>query len=88
MGTGTVKVARREVVDITGISKSGNFADVEFTWHWIPLNEVGTALYDSGVRYHSTVAFRRYDDGWRVLTERVRRDQTLEDALRDSQPVQ
>ncbi len=88
MGTGTVKVARREVVDITGISKSGNFADVEFTWHWVPLNEVGTALYDSGVRYRSNVSFRRYDDGWRVLTEQVRSDQTLEDALRNSQPVQ
>ncbi len=87
-GIAAVHVARREVVEITGISKSGYFADVEFTWHWVPLNEVGTALYDSGVRYHSTVAFRRYDDGWRVLTERVRSDQTLEDALRNSQPVQ
>jgi hypothetical protein len=81
------KVARREVVEITGISKSGNFADVEFLWHWVPTNEVGNALYDSGVRYRSTVSFRRYDDGWRVLTEQVRSDQTLEDALRNSQPA-
>ena len=82
-----IRVARREVVEITGISKSGNFADVDFLWHWIPTNEVGNALYDSGVRYRSTVSFRRYDDGWRVLTEQVQRDQTLEDALRNSQPT-
>lgn len=82
-----IRVARREVVEITGISKSGNFADVDFLWHWIPTNEVGNALYDSGVRYRSTVSFRRYDDGWRVLTEQVPRDQTLEDALRNSQPT-
>ena len=82
-----VKVARREVVEITGISKYGSFADVDFLWHWVPTNEVGNALYDAGVRYRSTVSFRRYDDGWRVLTEQVRRDQTLEDALRNSQPT-
>lgn len=86
-GIAAVKVARREVVEITGISKSGNFADVEFLWHWVPTNEIGNALYDAGVRYRSTVSFRRYDDGWRVLTEEVRRDQTLEDALRNSQLV-
>jgi len=26
---------------ITGISKDGNVADVEFTWRWAPQNEVG-----------------------------------------------
>src|SRR5215467_11051548 len=40
-----VKVARRELVDITGISKAGNFADVEFVWHWVAMNDVGSALY-------------------------------------------
>jgi hypothetical protein len=83
--TSAIHVARREFVDITEISKSGNFADVEFTWHWVATNEVGTALYDSGVRYRSTVAFRRYDDGWRVITEQLRSNQTLEDALRNAQ---
>jgi hypothetical protein len=80
-----VRVARREMVEITGISRAGNFADVEFTWHWVPTNEVGTALYDSDVHYRSSVAFRRYDDGWRVLTEQMRSNQSLEDALRNSQ---
>src|SRR5205807_3649025 len=37
----TLPVAMREVVDVNGISKQGNAADVEFTWKWIPLNEIG-----------------------------------------------
>ena len=88
-GTGAIaiQVARRELVAITGISKAGNFADVEFTWHWVGLNQVGSALYDSGVRYRSTVGFRGYDDGWRVLNGGFRGNQTLDDALRNAEPV-
>lgn len=82
-----IRVARRELVDITGISKAGNFADVEFFWHWVAMNEVGSALYDSGVRYRSTVGFRSYDDGWRVQTEPLRDNQPLDDALRTAQPA-
>ena len=82
-----IKVARREVVDITGISKAGNFADVEFLWHWVAMNEVGGALYDSGVRYRSTVGFRSYDDGWRLQTEALRNSQSLNDALSNAQPA-
>ncbi|MGA7685149.1 MAG: hypothetical protein WCC32_07520 [Terriglobales bacterium] len=81
-----MQVARREVIAITGISKAGNFADVEFTWHWAPLNKVGEALYDSGVRYRSTVGFRGYDDGWRVVTSAVRGNQSLDEALRTAEP--
>jgi hypothetical protein len=43
-GPMTIQVARREVVSVTGISKAGNFADVEFIWHWVPINPVGAAL--------------------------------------------
>jgi hypothetical protein len=87
-GSGPIamQVARREVIAITGISKAGNFADVEFTWHWAPLNKVGEALYDSGVRYRSTVGFRGYDDGWRVVTSAVRGNQSLDEALRTAEP--
>jgi hypothetical protein len=83
----SIQVARRELVGITGISKAGNFADVEFLWHWVSINQVGAALYDSGVRYRSTVAFRGYDDGWRVVEQNVSRDQTLEEALHNAQPT-
>jgi hypothetical protein len=82
-----IRVAQREIVDITGISKAGNFADVEFLWHWVALNEVGGALYDSGVRYRSTVGFRSYDDGWRVQTEPLHNNQPIDDALRTAQPA-
>ena len=82
-----IRVAQREMVDITGISKAGNFADVEFLWHWVPLNEVGGALYDSVVRYRSTVGFRSYDDGWRVETEPLHNNQPIDDALRTAQPA-
>jgi hypothetical protein len=85
-GPFAIQAARRELVGITGISKDGNFADVEFTWHWIALNPVGAALYDSGVRYRSTVAFRAYDDGWRVASEMPHNNQTMEEALRNAVP--
>ncbi len=80
-----IQVARRDLVSINGISKAGNFADVEFTWHWVSLNQVGAALYDSGVHYRSTVAFRGFDDGWRVVTEQVHSNQTLDEALKNAE---
>jgi hypothetical protein len=76
-----------ELVGISGISKGTNIADVEFTWRWVSINPVGAALYDNGVRYRSTVGFRSYDDGWRVVDESVPSNQTLEDALRNAQPL-
>jgi hypothetical protein len=82
-----IQVARHELVGISGISKAGNFADVEFTWHWVSINPVGAALYDSGVHYRSTVAFRSYDDGWRVVEQTPPSNPTLEEALRNAQPV-
>ena len=87
-GTGriAIQVARRELVGITGISKAGNLANVEFTWHWVSLNQVGAALYDSGVHYRSAVGFRGYDDGWRVVNETAHSDQTMDEALRTAEP--
>jgi len=82
-----IEVARRELLGISGISKAANFADVEFTWRWVPINQVGAALYDSGVRYRSTVGFRSYDDGWRVVDQSVPSNQTLDEALRNAQPT-
>ncbi len=82
-----MQVARRELVGISGISKAGNFADVDFTWHWASINPVGAALYDSGVHYRSTVGFRSYDDGWRVVEQREPSNQSLDEALRDAKPT-
>jgi hypothetical protein len=86
-GPMAIQVARRELLGISGISKAGNFADVEFTWRWVSINQVGAALYDSGVRYRSTVGFRGYDDGWRVVDQNVPSNQTLDEALRNAQPT-
>lgn len=83
----SVPVARRQLSGITGISKSGVAADVDFVWKWVPLNEVGAALYAGGVQYKSTVGFRRYDDGWRILEGSApKSDQGLDDALKNSEP--
>jgi len=81
-----IPVAKRELVGIAGISKQGDVADIEFMWHWIPLNEIGAALYSSDVRYQSSVGFRDYDDGWRVI-EHAHQEQTLDDALKNAEPL-
>ena len=86
-GTIAIQAARREMVSISGISKAGNFANVEFVWHWVSLNQVGAALYDSGVHFRSSVAFRKYDDGWRVVEQNAPPSQSLDEALRNAQPT-
>jgi len=83
----TLPVARRELVGVTGISKQGSAADVDFIWRWIPLNEIGAALYSSDLHYKSTVAFRDYDDGWRVVQSNPHSAQPLDDALKNAEPV-
>jgi hypothetical protein len=82
-----IPAAKRELVGIVGISKQGSVADVEFTWKWTPLNEIGAALYSSDLHYKSTVGFRNYDDGWRVVTSAVHSGQPLDDALKNAEPA-
>jgi hypothetical protein len=86
----SIPTTRREIVAITGISKSDNLAEVDFTWKWLPLNEVGDALFAGGVRYRCTVAFKHYDDGWRIIeTARpARTTEDLENALKNSEPAE
>jgi hypothetical protein len=83
-----IPVARRELVAITGIAKQGNVADVEFTWKWLPLNEVGAALYAGDLHYRSTASFRCYDDGWRVVQSVSHPGQPLDEALKNAEPSQ
>jgi hypothetical protein len=84
----SIPAARREVVAITGIAKQGNAADVEFTWRWIPLNEVGAIVYSGDAQYRSTASFRCYDDGWRVVEAAAHPAQPLDEALKNSEPAQ
>ncbi len=80
-----IPVARRELIAVTGVSKSAGAADVDFTWKWVPLNEVGAALYSGEVHYKSTVGFRDYDDGWRLVQTAPHSGQTLDDALKNAE---
>jgi hypothetical protein len=82
-----IPVARRELVSVTGISKRESLAEVDFTWKWVPLNEVGAALYSGDLHYNSTVGFRDYDDGWRIAPSASRSGQSLDDALKNAEPV-
>jgi len=82
-----ILAAKRSLIRVTGISRQGIVADVEFTWKWIPLNEIGAALYPDNSHYVSTVGFRQFDDGWRVTTSTPRARQTLDDALKGAEPA-
>jgi hypothetical protein len=73
---------------VSGISKQGNLADVDFQWRWVPLNEVGSALYSSDVHYISTVGFRDYDDGWRLAQSSPHSGQSIDDAIKNAEPAQ
>ena len=85
-----IPVAKRELLGVTGISKQGSAADVDFLWKWAPINEVGAALYSTDVHYLSSVGFRDYDDGWRVVIapSAARPGQPLDDALKNAESAQ
>ncbi len=84
----SVPVARRELLAVSGITKSGNRADVDFGWKWVALNEVGEALYTGSGEFNSTVGFIHYDDGWRVVEgETPKSNQRLDDALKNAEPL-
>src|ERR1700733_5249987 len=80
-----IPAAQRELV--TGTSKQGNVADVEFSWKWVALNEVGDALFSGELHYKSSVGFRQYDDGWRIVPTASRPGQSMDDALKNAEPA-
>ena len=84
----SIPAARRELVAINGIAKEGNVADVEFTWRWLPLNEVGAALYQADLHYRSTAIFLNYDDGWRLAETASHPAEPLDEALKNAEPAQ
>jgi hypothetical protein len=79
--------ARRELVAVTGVVRQGSAADVEFIWKWVPLNEIGAALYSGDPHYKSLVGFRQYDDGWRMQQGIPHSAQSIEDALKNAEPA-
>lgn len=82
-----IPAAKRQLLEIVGINRQPAGADVDFTWKWVPLNEVGAALYSSDVHYKSTVGFRNYDDGWRLMASAPHSSQTLDEALKNAEPA-
>lgn len=82
----SIPAAKRELVAITGISQQGSAAQVDFTWRWVPLNEIGAALYSSDVQYGATVGFRKYDDGWRVVRGTSSAEPSLDSAVKTGAP--
>jgi hypothetical protein len=83
-----ILAARRELIAVTGISTQGNTAEVEFTWRWNPLNEVGASVYRDDVRYRSIATFRHFDDGWRISRSTPHPAQSFEDSLKTAEPAQ
>jgi hypothetical protein len=65
-----VTPAKREVVEITGISDEPlvkNIKIAEFTWHFVELPSVVARYTGQGNKPHDGKAeFQLYDDGWRV----------------------
>lgn len=84
-----VQAARRELLEVSGISKSDEQAEVEFRWKWVPLNAIGGALYNENVEYNSLVGFRHFDDGWRLIEGTAPKvQQGMDDALKNAAPAQ
>jgi hypothetical protein len=81
----TIPIARRQLIAVTGIAKHGSDAEVEFAWHWIPLNEVGGTINPGNLHYRSVVKFRRYDDGWRILESAFHSGQPIDEALKNAE---
>lgn len=83
-----VTIAQRQLMGITGISRAGSGADVDFTWKWMPVNEIGAALVEGSLVYKSTVSFKHYDDGWRVIEGAPpKSNQGMDDALKAAEPA-
>ena len=59
-----------ELVAVTGIAQAGQLRRRRIDLASGTLNEVGAALYSGDLQYKSVVAFRNYDDGWRIIEGR------------------
>jgi hypothetical protein len=83
-----VPIANRELIEVTGISKNGSLADVDFSWRWVAVNEVGAALYSGGMKFNSSVGFKHYDDGWRIIEgSNPKSELGMDDALKNAEPA-
>ena len=82
-----IQVALRELLGITGISQNRSLRRRGFTWRWVSINAGGRSTLRQRSTYRSTVGFRGYDDGWRVVEQAIPANQPLEESLRNAQPA-
>jgi len=65
-----IPIAKKSLVEVTGIiGGDKEQAQVEYTWKWVP-NELGEKLNNlrpSLELQKGRAAFRKYDDGWRIV---------------------
>jgi hypothetical protein len=65
-----VPYAKREIVEVTGISEpkeGGNTAQAKFTWRLVPLNDIGKAMSLDTKNVEGDAVLQKFDDGWRVV---------------------
>jgi hypothetical protein len=63
-----IPVARPELVAVTGITENGPDAAVTYTYREKPINEIGEAMGYGQQTATSSAYFRKFDDGWRMMT--------------------
>jgi hypothetical protein len=66
----SIPLAEKKLVEVTGmaINQSGNEADVQFDWRWLPTPQGKplASMAPNGETQHGEAALRLYDDGWRI----------------------
>ncbi|HEY0591516.1 MAG TPA: hypothetical protein VGF40_07095 [Thermoanaerobaculia bacterium] len=67
-----VPLAMKELGEVTGVRKTDEGAEVEFTWRWVP-NEVGASFTSGLVKerfdatHAATAKLRDFGEGWIVM---------------------
>ena len=67
-----VPLAKKELLEVTGVRKTEEGAEADIAWRWIP-NEVGAAFTSGTVKerfdatHHATVKMRDFGSGWAVM---------------------
>jgi hypothetical protein len=61
-----IPVRTRRLIEVGRVTSSPHLVEVGFAWRWIPVGDIGVSLAGEGPVRRSSVAFWRYEDGWRM----------------------